>query len=82
MCGKGLHGVLYFQVSDIDEMTLDGGRDGHGRRDEMGAAASSLTPFEVAVAGRGAALSRLKHVGIHRQAHTATGFPPLEARIT
>ena len=53
----------------------------HRRRHEMGPAAGPLAPFEISIAGRGAALSGLKHVGIHRQAHTAAGFPPLESRL-
>ena len=47
----------------------------------MGAAASPLTPFEVSIAGRSTAFSRLKHVSIHGQAHAATGFAPLKARL-
>jgi len=45
----------------------------------MGTAASSLTSFEISIAGRGATLTRLKHIGIHRQAHTAAGFAPFES---
>ena len=47
----------------------------------MSSSAGSLAPFEISIAGRGAALSGLKHVGIHRQAHTAAGFPPFESRF-
>ena len=62
-------------------MSLDGGRDGHSRRDEMCAASGPLAAFEITIAGRGAALSWLKDVGIHRQTHTAPGFTPLESRF-
>src|SRR5512140_412709 len=53
----------------------------HSRRDEMGPAAGSLAPVEVSIAGRGAACSGPEDVGIHGQAHTAAGFPPLEPRL-
>ena len=53
----------------------------HGWRHEMGPASGSLAPFEITIAGRGAALSWLKYVGIHRQTHTAACFPPFEPRI-
>jgi hypothetical protein len=65
----------------IHEMAFDCRGYGHGRRHEMGPPARPLAPFEISIAGRGAALSWLKHVGIHGQAHTAAGFPPLESRL-
>src|ERR1041385_6569661 len=80
MVVKGCIGPL-FPVSDIDEMSLDRGRDGHGRRHEMRPATGPLAPFEITIAGRGAALSWLKYVGIHRQAHTETGFAPLTSPL-
>jgi energy-coupling factor transporter ATP-binding protein EcfA2 len=39
----------------------------------------ALTPFEIAVRGRRAALARLQPVGVHRQTHRATRLTPLEA---
>src|SRR5207302_5628669 len=45
----------------------------------MGATPASLPAFEVAVAGRCAALAGSKNVGIHPQAHRAAGIPPLES---
>src|SRR6267378_6449243 len=62
-------------------MAFDRRSDGHRRRHEMGPAAGPLAPFEISIAGRGAALSGLKHVGIHCQAHTAAGLPPLESSL-
>ena len=58
----------------------DRGGRGHGRRDEMGAAATALTALEVAVGGRGAALAGRELVGVHAEAHRATALAPLEAR--
>src|SRR5680860_1266312 len=45
----------------------------------MGAAALALAPLEIAVAGRGAALSGSELVWIHAEAHRTTGCPPLES---
>ena len=39
------------------------GRRGHGRADEVRTATIALAAFEVAVAGRGAALARFQAVG-------------------
>lgn len=44
----------------------------------MGAPAAPLTPFEVAVRGGRAALSRAELVGIHGKAHGTSRKPPLE----
>src|SRR6185312_7378375 len=52
-------------------------RRGHGGADEVGAPARALPAFEIAVAGRGAALARLQAVGVHRQAHRAARLAPL-----
>src|SRR5688500_4417992 len=54
---------------------------GHGGGDEVRAAAFALAALEVAVAGAGAARARFELVGVHRQAHRAAGFAPLEARV-
>src|SRR5262249_3531770 len=51
----------------------------HGGGDEVRAAAFALAAFEIAVAGAGTALAGLELVGIHRQAHAAAGFTPVEA---
>ena len=47
----------------------------------MGAAAGPLPTLEVAVAGRGAALAGRQSVGVHPQAHRASGVAPVEARV-
>ena len=49
------------------------------RGDEVGATPSTLTSFEVAVAGAGATLTRLELVGIHGEAHRAPRLPPVKA---
>jgi hypothetical protein len=41
----------------------------------------SLASFEIAIAGRGAALSRFEFVGIHGQAHAAARFAPIESSL-
>src|SRR5579859_627215 len=57
-----------------------GGRGDRGRN-EVRASARPLTPLEVAVRGRGAALARTQDVRVHAEAHGAAGRPPLEARV-
>ena len=47
----------------------------------MGAPALALTAFKIAVAGRSAALTRLKRVGVHGQTHGTAGLTPLEAGV-
>ena len=72
--------------TDVDEVAfmeqtfcVQRGRGGHRRAHQVGAAAGALAAFEVAVAGAGAAFAGLQLVGVHRQAHAAAGFTPLEA---
>ena len=68
-------------MTNIDKMTFDCRGDCHRRRHEVRSAAGPLAPFEISIAGRSTAFSRLKHVGIHCQTHTAAGFPPFESRF-
>ena len=67
--------------SDVGEVAGDGGGGGHGRADQVGAAAGPLPALEVAVAGAGRALAGLELVGVHRQAHAAARLPPLGAGL-
>ena len=62
-------------------MAGDGGGGGHGRADQVGAAARALTALEVAVAGAGRALAGLELVGVHGQAHAASRLPPFGAGL-
>src|SRR3954466_2872859 len=62
-------------------MPGDRRRRRHRGADEMGAAALSLPPLEVAVRGRGTALAGIEPVGIHAEAHRAAGLAPLEAGV-
>src|ERR1700674_5096072 len=68
-------------LTDVYEVTGDGGGGGHGGADEMGAPAASLAALEVAVTGGGATLALGKLVAIHGDAHTASRFAPLEAGV-
>src|SRR5207302_145438 len=52
------------------------------RADQMSSPARALATFKVAVAGGGAALTRLQPVRVHAQAHGAAGFAPLEAGLS
>src|SRR5690625_1044187 len=50
---------------------------GHHRGDQVGAPDLALPTLEVAVGGGGRPLPRLQLVGIHAQAHRATGRAPV-----
>jgi hypothetical protein len=56
----------------------DCGGGGHHGADQVGAAVAALAALEVAVAGAGAAFVGGEDVGVHADAHTAAGVPPLE----
>src|SRR5579863_1571594 len=45
----------------------------------MRASAAALAPFEVAVAGGGAALAGRENVRVHAEAHGAAGLAPVES---
>jgi hypothetical protein len=60
-------------------MALDSGSHGHGRRHEMRPSSGPLPAFEVPIAGGSATFSRLKHIGVHGEAHAAASFSPLKA---
>ena len=62
-------------------MAGDCGGGGHGGADQVRATAGALAALEVAVARRGAALAGREDVGVHAQAHRATGVAPVEARV-
>src|SRR6185312_1560048 len=68
-------------LPDVYEATLDGGRGGHLRGDQVGAPATALAALEVAVGRRGAALAWLEDVGVHAQAHRASRHAPVEAGV-
>ena len=79
---KWFHGLSSSnQLPDVGEMAGDGGGGGHGRADQVGAAAGPLTALEIAVAGAGRPLAGLELVGVHRQAHAASRLPPLGAGL-
>src|SRR5437016_479833 len=54
---------------------------GHDRADEMRATVLALAAFEVAIAGAGATLVRRQDVGVHADAHAASGVAPLETGV-
>src|SRR5581483_10187252 len=68
---------LVVPLADVDEVAGDRRRRGHGRADEVRAAALALAALEVAVRGGGAALPRLQHVRVHAQAHRAARLAPV-----
>src|SRR5439155_26769997 len=60
-------------------MAFDRRGRGHRGADEVRAAAGALTAFKISIRRGGAALARLKPVGVHREAHRAARLAPLEA---
>src|ERR1017187_2610915 len=53
----------------------------HRGTDQMRPSPAALPAFEISIAGRSAALARLKDVGIHAEAHRAARFKPLKTGI-
>src|ERR1039457_969847 len=73
--------LLVMPATHIDEVSRDSGGRGCGWAHQMGASFAALTPFEVPVAGGGAALRGRQNVRIHAQAHRASGLAPLGASL-
>src|SRR5688572_2536429 len=84
---SGLHGLGRgvcrdrVEIARARQRAPHGGRGGDERRDQVRAAALALTAFEVAVAGRGAALPGCELIGVHAEAHRAAGEAPLRAEV-
>src|SRR6187551_835905 len=72
-------GLISAPIPDVDKMALDCGSGRHPRTDQMGTPTLALTTLEIAVRGRGAALSLDQSVGVHSKAHRAARLAPLEA---
>src|SRR5262245_18999316 len=64
------------QVLRGGEVAGGGGRRGDSGGHEVGASAAALPTLEVAVARARRPLARRELVGVHRQAHRATGLTP------
>jgi hypothetical protein len=47
------------KLTNVHKVTMNGSRSGHGGADQVGASASALTAFEVAIAGASATLAGL-----------------------
>ena len=66
------------EFPDIHEVTMNRCSCSHGRADQMGSPARTLTAFKIAVAGGCATFAGLQPVGIHGQAHGATRLTPFK----
>src|SRR5208337_5123952 len=73
--------LLKSPIPNVGEMPSDGRCRRHHRTDQVRASSAALPPFEVSVAGRGAALSRLQDVGIHAETHGASRLAPFESGV-
>jgi hypothetical protein len=69
------------EAADIDEMPEHARSSGHRRADQMGATASALAAFEIAIAGGRAALAGFEAIRVHRQTHRTTRLAPFESGI-
>src|SRR5271168_1231086 len=70
--------LRHVEFAHVDEVAGDGRGGSHDRAYEVRAAVFALASLEIAVAGAGAALVRRQHVGVHADAHAATGVAPLK----
>ncbi len=73
---------LVVPLANVIEMTLDGRCGSHRWGDQVGSTTFALSAFKVAIAGRSATFAWLESVGIHRQAHAAASFTPIETGFT
>src|ERR1019366_1829174 len=69
--------LLVMPAAHIDEVSSHCRGGGCGWAHEMGAPFAALAPFEVPVAGGGAALLGRENVRVHAQAHRASRLAPL-----
>src|SRR5688572_28443865 len=77
-CRARLASLLH-PLAHVHEVARDRRRRRHLRTDEVRPAAGALAALEVPIARAGAALARQQDVGVHAEAHRATGVAPLEA---
>lgn len=68
-------------LPDINEPAGDRGSSGHRRRDQVRAALVTLPALEISVRRGCATFAGAQTVGIHREAHRAARFPPVETRF-
>src|SRR5258708_13360196 len=73
--------ALKLPIANVGEVTSDGRRGRHHRANQVSPPTAPLTPFKIAIAGGGAALSRLQNVRIHSKAHRASRLAPLKPRV-
>ena len=67
------------ELADVRDTTFNRCSSDHGRAHQQSSARwTSLTPLEVTIAGRCTHFATFELVGVHREAHRATGFPPFE----
>src|SRR5476649_2800143 len=73
--------LLGQELAHVGEVAGDGGGSRHRRAHQMGAHAAALTADEIAVRGRGDALSGHAHVAVDGDAHRAAWLAPFEAGV-
>src|ERR1035438_8554698 len=73
--------LLKFPVANVCKVASNRRRSRHHGANQMRPPPTPLPPFKIAVAGRGATLSRLQDVRIHSQTHRASRLSPLKPGI-
>src|SRR5437773_282800 len=73
--------LVLLKISNIHKVSSNRRRRRHRRANEMGAASTTLPTFEIAVAGRGAALTCSQCITIHSNTHATTSLAPLKTCI-
>src|ERR1017187_9673998 len=73
--------LLKFPVANVCKVASNRRRSRHHGANQMRPPPTPLPPFKIAVAGRGATLSRLLDVRIHSQTHGASRLAPLKPGI-
>src|SRR5581483_5326443 len=72
---------LSLPITNIYEVTGNGGGGSHRGADEMRASSASLAALEVTVAGGGAAFPVAQAISVHRDAHATSRLAPVKARF-
>jgi hypothetical protein len=74
--------VIDLELTYIDKVTCHTSGGGHRGADQMRSSTRALASLEISIGRRGASFTGLKTIGIHRQAHRATGLAPFKTCIT
>ena len=66
-------------LADIDKTPCECRGSGHRRTHQMSSAPLSHAPFEIAIRSGGTSFTCFESIGVHPQAHGATGLTPIKS---